>query len=666
MSEAMERTPQHGIGSGRRPPALERSGAAARASLAPKGRKPRVLGRRIAALVLAGTLGWAASPALAADGDRGDGFLVDSTTDAVDALPGNGICATAAGECTLRAAIQEANAGAGADTIVLPAGTYALSLVAPAGSPDDDSVGDLDITESLDLIGAGRLETVVDANGVVTGDRAFQISDPKAVGVVVTMTGLKIEGGRVLNQNGAAILVDAPEAGAPEAVALHLELCQVSQNWADSDAVDADGQPVGGSGGAIFSTGDLQLVRTRIQGNLATVDGGGIYSVGALSAVDGRFAGNWAQAGGAVFERGSHISTFSRSAFYQNYAATGGAVQSEAGALQLFENCSFIFNYASQVGAGINARGTADLASCTFSENYIVAKASVGGAGLNAAGGASEIGTFRLRNTILGNNKQGNYWNPPASPEPRNCGCTGVAACSPGGQFVSLGNNLEDGDTCTLSGPQDLTNTDTQTTASVVPGGEGLTVAINPRSLATDGGPVTAGACPSVDQGQRPRPVDGDGDGTATCDIGAYERQEHDPHVFFDNWEIGDLSRWSDAVAELGSSIAATQAAAYDSFGGMDATLTGTTGRAYVEDDSPDADTHVRWSFEFNANAMTMADGSRHKIFQAFQQAPSARLVTAVLRYRELGGMDLRVKVHQDDRSWVGTAWMPIPTSEWV
>jgi CSLREA domain-containing protein len=37
-------------------------------------------------------------------------FTVTSTIDAVDAVPGDGVCATAANQCTLRAAIQEANA----------------------------------------------------------------------------------------------------------------------------------------------------------------------------------------------------------------------------------------------------------------------------------------------------------------------------------------------------------------------------------------------------------------------------------------------------------------------------------------------------------------------------------------------------------------------------
>src|SRR5574340_707697 len=59
---------------------------------------------------------------------NGATFAVNSTADAVDVNPGDGVCATAAGTCTLRAAIQEANALAGADTIVLPAGTFTITI----------------------------------------------------------------------------------------------------------------------------------------------------------------------------------------------------------------------------------------------------------------------------------------------------------------------------------------------------------------------------------------------------------------------------------------------------------------------------------------------------------------------------------------------------------
>lgn len=59
----------------------------------------------------------AAPPAGAADNNFADGITVDSNGDAADALVGNGICDDGSGNCTLRAAIEEANSAAGAQTI---------------------------------------------------------------------------------------------------------------------------------------------------------------------------------------------------------------------------------------------------------------------------------------------------------------------------------------------------------------------------------------------------------------------------------------------------------------------------------------------------------------------------------------------------------------------
>src|SRR5262249_12990409 len=87
-------------------------------------------------------------------------FVVNSTADAVDAKPGDGVCATSSGVCTLRAAIQEANAHSGKDSITLPAGTYTLSIAGPA--EDAAATGDLDITDDLILNGAGAETTIVD------------------------------------------------------------------------------------------------------------------------------------------------------------------------------------------------------------------------------------------------------------------------------------------------------------------------------------------------------------------------------------------------------------------------------------------------------------------------------------------------------------------------
>src|SRR5262249_17313202 len=70
-------------------------------------------------------------------------FTVDSTADAPDAVSSDGVCKTVAKTCTLRAAIMQANARGGAQKIILPAGTYTLTL---AGADEDRAAtGDLDV-----------------------------------------------------------------------------------------------------------------------------------------------------------------------------------------------------------------------------------------------------------------------------------------------------------------------------------------------------------------------------------------------------------------------------------------------------------------------------------------------------------------------------------------
>lgn len=78
-------------------------------------------------------------------------FTVDTTVDTPDANPGNGACADATGACSLRAAVEEANASIGVDTIHVPAETFIL------GEP-------LVIEDDLFLRGAGRTATTIDGN----------------------------------------------------------------------------------------------------------------------------------------------------------------------------------------------------------------------------------------------------------------------------------------------------------------------------------------------------------------------------------------------------------------------------------------------------------------------------------------------------------------------
>jgi CSLREA domain-containing protein len=77
-------------------------------------------------------------------------FTVTSTADAPDASAGDGVCLSTAGECTLRAAMEQANASGDPDTINVPGGTYALTA------------GTLTLTTDATITGSGAATTIVD------------------------------------------------------------------------------------------------------------------------------------------------------------------------------------------------------------------------------------------------------------------------------------------------------------------------------------------------------------------------------------------------------------------------------------------------------------------------------------------------------------------------
>src|SRR5688572_16425055 len=86
-------------------------------------------------------------------------FHVDSVDDAVDLAPGDGLCMAVGRICTLRAAVLEANALAGIDTIILPAGRYELRF--PGVNEERAFKGDLDILDDVIIHGAGEDSTII-------------------------------------------------------------------------------------------------------------------------------------------------------------------------------------------------------------------------------------------------------------------------------------------------------------------------------------------------------------------------------------------------------------------------------------------------------------------------------------------------------------------------
>jgi hypothetical protein len=124
---------------------------------------------RTIAVILAGSLMLAANAVAVT-------FTVDSILDQIDDDTSDGICHTAAGTCTLRAAVMSANKASGSDvTIMLPAGTY--TLIRPAAGADGDDSGDLNLTAPasgypvINIIGAGASVTIIDANQIAAPPR---------------------------------------------------------------------------------------------------------------------------------------------------------------------------------------------------------------------------------------------------------------------------------------------------------------------------------------------------------------------------------------------------------------------------------------------------------------------------------------------------------------
>ena len=125
-------------------------------------------------------------------------IVVDDTADAVDANPGDGLCADSQGRCTLRAAIMEANTLSGSDVISVPAGTYLLDV---EGSGEDGSAsGDLDVVGVLTILGAGSGKTIIDANKgtAIDPDRVFHV----LTDAVLTIKDLTFQNGEASNGGG--------------------------------------------------------------------------------------------------------------------------------------------------------------------------------------------------------------------------------------------------------------------------------------------------------------------------------------------------------------------------------------------------------------------------------------------------------------------------------
>src|SRR5260221_1888774 len=228
-------------------------------------------------------------PALA--GPAGTTFTVNSAADVPDAAPGDGHCETATGNhfCTLRAAIQDANLWPGADTIQLQAST--TYLLSHSGAADDNSLrGDLDITASVSLLGAGPDSTIIDAGALTPTERVFEIWAGTVVisGVSVqhghssyNASGLFIRGGQV-SLLSSHVTSNTSSGLGEQGIGITNFGALTVTNSLISDNV---GNGAGSQGGGILNAGPLRVISSTIRNNqihgglrpAASSDGGGLH-----------------------------------------------------------------------------------------------------------------------------------------------------------------------------------------------------------------------------------------------------------------------------------------------------------------------------------------------------------------------------------------------------
>lgn len=281
-------------------------------------------------------------------------FVVTTTADAPDAVVGNGACVTAAGQCSLRAAVQETNAWTAAvpDVIELsPGANYPLSL---NGGDDAAAVGDLDVTGALTINGhgatisnAGLVDRLTElragpfrANDLsITGANAANDGAAMYIqaGVSATLVNVTMSGNRT-TQGGGAIRV-ADSAASPGAIVTlnHSSLVDnraatggaimVGDNnmLAVFDSVLRDNQATNGWGGAIFSQRSAVIDRTEVSANTATGSGGGVYvASGMLTLRNSTVSGNTGVDGSGIRLWDGVNATVSHATVSNNSGASGG------------------------------------------------------------------------------------------------------------------------------------------------------------------------------------------------------------------------------------------------------------------------------------------------------------------------------------------------------
>ena len=408
-------------------------------------------------------------------------YNVTTTVDEEPANPGDCPPNAASAGCSLREAVFAANDSPENDTINVPAGDYVLTN----DEDDGDGEADLDIEArnvtndfagTLVIVGNSARDTTIRSGG----------SDPD--GNAIESRIFELEGGQAFDEDPATSGTQCAEVPGANLEIRNLRITRGYEPFDEGGGISVNdgGGDCNGDPEDTDMDGRLTVRESAITNNFANDDGGGIYNEGEVALFNSLVASNnTAPSAGAGIDSNDSLSmvntTIVGNQARGQYGGRGGGLSIGSEDIDFDEQ-----------------NGTADAVNVTIAFND--AGTFGGGVDLEGPEFSSDHPVFTTKNTIIAHNTAGQ----------------GGANCNSGGAFlVSLGNNLENVDTCGFDGAGDKTYTDAGLLGRANNGGPTDTLALRAESPARDAG--TNNGCPATDQRLVTRPQG------AACDIGAYE-----------------------------------------------------------------------------------------------------------------------------------------------
>ncbi|MFK7803345.1 MAG: right-handed parallel beta-helix repeat-containing protein [Anaerolineae bacterium] len=350
--------------------------------------------------------------------------IVYAVTTAAD--EDDGTCAP--DDCSLREAINAANAHPGLDTVRMGA------FDSGAGLFIDEFLGQMNISDDLILL----CEPSIPLNATSTGNRYFEIES----GANVTLQDCTIQGGMATNGGGIYVkggdltLIDgyiafnkASERGGGifvEDGRLTLQNTWVNNNQSDlhgggiSLLGDSHVDIVDGSliernssdlgGGVLSDVGGRLMIRNSTVSSNTANSGGGIYSAGQTDLIDTVVEKNVAaSSGGGVYIQQGSVQMFGGTWVRNNRAKFGGGVylSAETGTLTLKQ--STISGNEALVGGGLVLRAEAAIENSSIYSNQAIAEEGEVGSGRGGGIYVSVSDLTLVHTTIAFNQGSGLY-----------------------------------------------------------------------------------------------------------------------------------------------------------------------------------------------------------------------------------------------------------------